>query len=108
MECKHLTPRYGIASTEHTEHPEPVKKPKTTSLDSLQESMRISMMEGTNNLMNKFFDSLQTMEPDAVFVKTMLQLFKFSIPTFKSLEVKEKPVQQFDEEFFLKYNLKLD
>jgi len=68
------------------------------SIDKTQRQIRQQMMDGSLALMPKLFSALENMK-DEPFVKSMIQVLKFSLPAIKSIELKENMSKSLSESF---------
>ena len=75
--------------------------------ENIREEMRNKMTQELYSLLPKFFATLNAMKKDEKFVRTMLQVFKYTLPPYKSLEMKERPRESFSEEFLREFGMEL-
>ncbi len=75
-------------------------------LEDVQQEMRRLMMTGTMALVPRLFDALRSMD-DEQFVKHMMQLLKFSLPTYKAMELTGKMSDYFPDYFLQKNGINL-
>ncbi len=96
MECKQLT----LSNMEVVKTPkENVKK-----IAEIQDDMRREVMHHTSNLLPRFFQNLANMKDDD-FMKMMMQVMKFSIPTIKAEEMERMPKLSRNEIFERKFHV---
>ena len=83
MECIQLTiPGMEVAKTSPKE---------SATIMQMQDDMRKEMMRRTSELLPAFFDKLANMKDSPDFMKIMMQVLKFSIPTIKAEEMERLP-----------------
>ena len=84
----------------------PPLEPVEPSVEDIQENMRRMILSNSLDLLPKLFDSLQEMQGEQ-FVKNMMQVLKFSLPTYKAVELTEKTAKCYTDSFFQKYGINL-
>lgn len=90
MECKQLT----LPGMELVKSPQK----KTKKIAEMQDDMRREVMQRTSELLPIFFQNLANMKDDD-FIKMMMQVMKFSIPTIKAEEMERMPKLSRNEQF---------
>ena len=75
--------------------------------ENIRDEMRQTMMEESYCLLPKFFSALNAMKKDEKFVRVMLQVFKYTLPPYKTLELKERMRESFSDEFLREFGMEL-
>jgi len=83
------------------------EEPQASNSENIREEMRKTMMEESYSLLPKFFSALNAMKKDEKFVRVMLQVFKYTMPPYKTLELKERGWESFSDEFLREFGMEL-